>query len=75
VWGVIGPARMPGAVVAKLNTEIGAILKSAPLHDRLTGEGAQVVAGTPEQFAKFIATEVPNIAGVLNKAGIKPGAF
>ena len=75
VWGVIGPARMPAATVARLNKEIGDVLKAPPLYDRLTGEGAQVVAGTPEQFADFIRTEVPNIAEVLQRAGIRPGGF
>jgi len=75
LWGVIGPARMPAAVVNRLNREIAEILKSPPLHDRLVGEGAQIVAAPPEKFSAFINTAVPKVAEVLTKAGIKPGNF
>ena len=75
LWGVIGPAGMPQAVVKKLNAEIADILKAPPMHDRLTGEGAQVVAASSEKFREFIKAEVPKIAEVLQRAGIKPGNF
>ena len=75
LWGVIGPARMPAAVVNRLNREIADILKSPPLHDRLVGEGAQIVAAPPAKFGEFINTAVPKVAEVLSKAGIKPGNF
>jgi tripartite-type tricarboxylate transporter receptor subunit TctC len=75
LWGVIGPAGMPAAVVKKLNSEIADIVKAPPMYDRLTGEGAQVVAASPEKFSEFIKVEVPKIADVLLRAGIKPGNF
>ncbi len=75
LWGVIGPDRMPQAVVNRLNREIAEILKSAPLHDRLVGEGAQIVAAPPEKFSEFIKEAVPRVAEVLGRAGIKPGNF
>lgn len=75
VWGVIGPAHMPRPIMAQLNREIATILKSPPLYERLSGQGAQIVAGSPEAFAKFIGTEVPKIASVLQRAGIRPGSF
>ena len=75
LWGVIGPPGIPQAVARKLNREIADIIKAQPMHDRLTGEGAQVVASTPEKFSEFIKMEMPKIAGVLQRAGIKPGNF
>lgn len=75
LWGVIGPPGLPRAVVKKLNGEIADIIKAPPLYDRLTGEGAQVVATSPEKFSEFIKVEVPKIAGVLERAGIKRGNF
>ena len=75
LWGVIGPTGMTQAVVKKLNSEIADIIKAAPMYDRLTGEGAQVVAASPEKFSEFIKVEVPKIAGVLERAGIKRGNF
>ena len=75
LWGVIGPANMPPAVVKKLNAEIVEILKAPALYNRLTGEGAQVVALTPQAFGEFITREIPKVADVLQKAGIKLGNF
>ena len=75
VWGVIAPPSLPRPIALRLNEEFATILKAPPLYDRLNGEGGQVVAGTPEQFAEFIAAEVPVISGVLQRAGIRPGGF
>ena len=75
LWGVIGPANMPPAVVKKLNAEIVEILKAPAMYNRLTGEGAQVVALTPQAFGEFITREIPKVADVLQKAGIKLGNF
>ena len=75
LWGVIGPANMPPAVVKKLNAEIVEILKAPTMYNRLTGEGAQVVALTPQAFGEFITREIPKVADVLQKAGIKLGNF
>lgn len=73
-WAVVGPKGMPAAVVDKLNREIAAIINTS-LRDRLVSEGAQIVAGPPQQFAEFIAAEVPILATVLQQAGLKAGAF
>ncbi|MCC6532329.1 MAG: tripartite tricarboxylate transporter substrate binding protein [Burkholderiales bacterium] len=75
VWGILGPAGLNDAIALRLNREIGEILKAGPLYERLTAEGGQVLAGPPREFASFIATEVPRIAGVLRQAGIKAGSF
>ena len=75
LWGVIGPAGMPPAVVNRLNSEIAEILKAPALYDRLTREGAQVIASSPEKFGEYITLEVPKVAKVLSRAGIKPGNF
>lgn len=75
LWGIIGPAHMPPAVVKKLNAEIAQIIKGPVLYKRLTGEGAQVMASSPAEFAAVTKTEVSKIAAVLLRAGIKPGNF
>ena len=40
-WGVLAPAGMPATFVAKLNTEIGAILSEPETAQRLRAEGAE----------------------------------
>jgi tripartite-type tricarboxylate transporter receptor subunit TctC len=49
--GVFGPAKLPRDIVARLNTEIGRVLASAPMRERLTAAGLEIAPGTPEQLA------------------------
>lgn len=75
LWAVLGPDRMPPAILKKLNEEMVQIMKLPHIYDRLTGEGAQVVATSPEQFRTFINTEVPKLAAILQRAEIKQGQY
>jgi tripartite-type tricarboxylate transporter receptor subunit TctC len=58
-------------VVAKLNAEIGRILRMPDLARKLTGDGAEIAAGTPQEFAKFTEQERLKLARVIAAAGIQ----
>ena len=45
--------------------------RSPEIVDRLTKDGAEVVASSPEQFKKVISEEVAQWAKVIKAAGIK----
>lgn len=53
-YGVVGPAKMPADVVAKINQQINASLKSPAILERLQNEGAQPMPSTPKVFADLI---------------------
>ena len=53
-YGVVGPANMPADVVAKINQQINASLKSPAILERLHNEGAQPMPSTPKVFAELI---------------------
>lgn len=71
-WGIQGPAGIPPAIVTKLNTEIGAILRDPQAVKRLEAEAAEVVISSPEAFGKLMADEVAKWIKVSNAAGIRP---
>jgi tripartite-type tricarboxylate transporter receptor subunit TctC len=72
VWfGVLTVAGTPVEVVQRLNTEIVKILNSADVKDRFGKVGVDVVAGTPEHFARFLRSEVERWAKVVKDAGIR----
>ena len=71
-YGVIGPAGMPQALVARLNREINAILKVPETREQLLTQGAEPRTGTPEEFAATMASDVKKWAKVVAAAGIKP---
>jgi tripartite-type tricarboxylate transporter receptor subunit TctC len=54
---VVGPKGLPADVRAKLNAAIVAVLNDPSVKDKLVAQGFEIVANTPEQFAKFQAAE------------------
>jgi tripartite-type tricarboxylate transporter receptor subunit TctC len=70
-FGLLAPAGTPQPIVARLNKELVAILKSPEVKDRLTGMGATVVAGTPEEFGRFMADEINKWGPVVKRAKIE----
>jgi tripartite-type tricarboxylate transporter receptor subunit TctC len=69
--GVVAPARTPAAIVDKLNGAINAELKSGDMRETLLRLGADVKAGTPSDFAAFVAEEAPKWAEVIKSSGMK----
>ena len=69
--GVVVPAATPAAVVQQLNRDINAVLKEKDLSERLAGLGAEVLTGTPQDFADYIAREIPKWTKVVKDSGAK----
>ena len=71
-YGLLAPAAVSKDIVAKLHREAVAVLRSPEVTSRLAGDGAEVVAGTPEEFGAFIRAETSKWAKVVKAAGITP---
>jgi tripartite-type tricarboxylate transporter receptor subunit TctC len=69
--GMFGPARMPKAVLAKINAEVVRVLNSPEARKALEGDGADVVGSTPEQFGAVLRAEIAKWTKVAKAAGIK----
>src|SRR5262245_201968 len=70
-YGVLGPARIPRPVVAKLNGELVRMLQDPAMHKMLSQEGADPLTSTPEEFARVIAVDITKWAKVVKAAGVK----
>ncbi len=70
-FGFVAPGGTPKDVIARLHKEIVAILRAPEVTERFAKEGAEVVAGLPEEFERFIAAEAVKWAKVVKNAGIK----
>jgi tripartite-type tricarboxylate transporter receptor subunit TctC len=68
--GVVAPAGTPPAIVSKLNNEINEVLAKPELRNAILNLSAEPMGGTPEAFAKLIATEVSKWAGVVKASNI-----
>lgn len=69
--GVLVPAGTSRDIVVKLNREIVRILRTPEMLERLSSEGAAVIASTPEEFADFVKREVTKWAKVVKQARIR----
>jgi tripartite-type tricarboxylate transporter receptor subunit TctC len=69
--GILGPRGTPKPVVDKLNAEIARILRHPDNQERLAAMGLEVIASTPEEFRKAIASEIKRWAKVVQEANIK----
>lgn len=65
------PARTPREVVQKLNDAMVRTLRSPEVRERMNQIGFDVVAGTPEEFGKFMKDEVDRWTRVVERGGIK----
>jgi tripartite-type tricarboxylate transporter receptor subunit TctC len=70
--GVVAPAGTPKAVIERLNAEINAGLRSSGMGERFKQLAAAAIPGTPDDFAAFVAREVPKWQAMARLAGLKP---
>lgn len=68
--GVVAPARTPAAVVARLNTEITAVLRDAAVVDKLRAVYMEPAGGTPAAFAAFMQDELRRWKPVIERARV-----
>ena len=68
-YGVFGPAKLPEAVVTRLNSEIRALMDSDDVKSRLAGVGAEVETNSPQEYAKLIRSEIDRWAKVVKASG------
>jgi tripartite-type tricarboxylate transporter receptor subunit TctC len=72
VWyGISGPKGIPGAIVAKLNAAVGAVLAKPELQQRFRQLGGEPMPMSPAAFGKFVADETAKWAKVVQFAGLK----
>ena len=69
-FGVLVPAATPREIVTRLNAALAQAMRAPEVRERLAGEGAEPVAGTPEQFAAFIRTDIAQWTKVIRNSGI-----
>jgi len=73
VNGIGVPAKTPAEIIAKLNTEIDAILGDPATKARFAELGGAAMIGSPTDYGTFLADETTKWARVVQAAGLKPG--
>ena len=70
-YGVLGPARMPAAIVATLNRAVLSALRIPEVREQMARQGMDAIASTPAAFAAHLESETAKWARVTRQAGIK----
>jgi tripartite-type tricarboxylate transporter receptor subunit TctC len=69
--GVVVPAGTPQDIVTRLNTELNKALQDPGVRARLAAQGADVLGGTPADYAAYIRAEMPRWAKAIKDSGAK----
>ena len=70
-FGLLAPAKTPPDIIALLNREVVAALRSDAVRARIAEQGADVMGGSPEDFARFLKQETERLATVIRRANIQ----
>ena len=57
-YGIVGPAKLPEAIVTLLNAEINAMLATPDFRDKMSREALEPMPMSPAEFARHIESEI-----------------
>lgn len=69
--GIFAPAGTPRPVIERLNAAINNATRTAELRERLSGQGAEPLSGTPEDLAVYLRRELDKYGRIIREAGVK----
>ncbi|HRJ68087.1 MAG TPA: tripartite tricarboxylate transporter substrate-binding protein, partial [Beijerinckiaceae bacterium] len=72
-YGLVAPARVPEAIIRRMNAEINALLGSPEVETTLRNDGAIAAPATPDRFGALIQSEIATWREVIRRAGITDG--
>jgi len=69
--GMLAPAGTPPAIVARLNRDVGDVLRSPEMRAALLAQGAVAAPGSPEDFAAFMRSESASMKSLVEMTGMR----
>ncbi|HEY8250346.1 MAG TPA: tripartite tricarboxylate transporter substrate binding protein [Burkholderiales bacterium] len=64
-FGILGPAGLPQQVSTKVHREMTRTLRAPDVAQRLTEQGFDIVASSPEEFFKYVQTESDKLGRLI----------
>jgi tripartite-type tricarboxylate transporter receptor subunit TctC len=72
VWyGALFPAGTPAPIVERMSSEINRAVQAPELKAKLLQQGVESVGTTPDQFAKFMQSEIVRYGKIIKDSGAK----
>lgn len=70
--GMLAPAKLPAAVLAKLSGEVQKALKDPQIRARIVAIGLEPVGSTPEAYRQLVLSNIKRFAELVKLAGVEP---
>jgi tripartite-type tricarboxylate transporter receptor subunit TctC len=70
-YGLLAPANTPREIITKVHADVASVMGARDIREKLSAEGAEPLATTPEQFAAFIKAELDKWNKVAKVAKIQ----
>jgi len=70
--GMMGPARMPKDVLARINAEAVKAVRAADIQDKFAAVALEVETTTPVEFKALLKSEFDRWGSVVKRSGVKP---
>ena len=70
-FGLLAPAGTPKAAIDRINAAVNQAIKSEEVIKALQPQGIDLLGGTPDEFARYIASEMERWDKVARAAGLK----
>ncbi len=70
-YGLFAPAGTPASVIAKVNADLHKIMAQPEVREQFISRGDEPFAGTPEQAANYLKSEIAKWNKVIKSASIK----
>jgi tripartite-type tricarboxylate transporter receptor subunit TctC len=71
-FGIWGPAKMSQDIVNKINADVRKALADPQVKERLQNSGNATMDMSPQEFARFVRSEIDTYQKVIKAAGIQP---
>jgi tripartite-type tricarboxylate transporter receptor subunit TctC len=71
-FAIFAPAGTPRPIIERLSQELARALRAPDLKTRLVADGLEVIGSTPDEFARYLKSDMEKWARVIKAAGIKP---
>ena len=69
--GIVVSAATPPALVSRINADAAKVLQLPDVRDRFAVLGAEIIGGTPDEFAAYIKKELPKWTKVVKESGAR----
>jgi tripartite-type tricarboxylate transporter receptor subunit TctC len=70
-FGIFAPAGTPKEIVERLNAAINKAMTRADVKDKLAGQGADALIGSPADLAALVQRELAKFAKIIKSAGVR----